>query len=75
MEPMNLKLKGIIRNRNVPILIGFESTHNFVDANFTKKLNLFVYPTKDLKITIANGQVKGVGRCDNVFVQIQNLEL
>jgi hypothetical protein len=35
-----------------------------------------VYPTKDLTVTIANGQkVKEVGRCHKVSIQIQELEL
>jgi hypothetical protein len=47
-----------------------------VDINLAKQLNLFVYPVKDLIVKVANGQqVKGIGRCHKVFVQIQSLEL
>jgi hypothetical protein len=35
-----------------------------------------VYPTKDLTITIVDGQkVKGVGQCHKISIQIQELEL
>ena len=35
-----------------------------------------MYPTKDLIVTLTNKQeIKGVGRCHKVFVQLQNLEL
>jgi len=44
--------------------------------NVAKQLNFFVYPAKDLTATFTCGQkVKGVGRCHNVLVQIQTLEI
>jgi hypothetical protein len=46
LKPKTLKLKGIIKNINVIILIDFDSTHNYVDINFSKKLNLFIYHTR-----------------------------
>jgi hypothetical protein len=75
-QPKTLKLKGIIKSRNVMILVDSNSTHNCIDINVAKQLNLFVYPTKDLTVMVVNGQkVKGVGRCHKVLVQIQELEL
>jgi hypothetical protein len=69
MEQRTLKLKGTIKKKNVSILIDYGSTHNFVDIDIANKLNPFVYPTKDLTITIAYGQqVKSVGRCHKVHV-------
>jgi hypothetical protein len=71
LQPMTLKLKGIIKNRNVTILVDFGITHNWVDINFAKQLNLFVYPTKDLTVKIVDGhKVKGVGRCHKISIQI-----
>jgi hypothetical protein len=76
MEPRTLKLKGSIKNKNITILIDSGSTHNFVDINLAKQLNLFVYLVKDLIVKVVDGQqVKGIGRCHKVFVQIQSLEL
>jgi hypothetical protein len=41
-----------------------------------KKLNYFIYPTKDLTIKVANGQrAKEVGKYHKILVQIQELEL
>jgi hypothetical protein len=58
------------------ILVDFVSTHNYIDINFSKQQNLFVYPTKDLAVAIVDGQkVKGVGKFHVVSVQIQELEL
>jgi hypothetical protein len=52
MEPRTLKLKGSIKNKNITILVESGSTHNFMDIILAKQLNLFVYPMKDLIITI-----------------------
>jgi hypothetical protein len=47
-----------------------------VDINLAKQLNIFVYPVRDLMVTTVDGQqVKGLGRCHKVSIQIQNLEL
>lgn len=40
------------------------------------QLNLFVYPTKDLIVTVAYGQkVEEVAKCHKVSIQIQELDL
>jgi hypothetical protein len=73
LQPKTLKLKGIIKNRNVTILVDSSNTHNCIDINFTKQLNLFVYPTKDLIVMIVDGQkVKGVGRCHKILFKYKN---
>lgn len=75
-EPRTLKLIGIIKHKHITLLVDSGSTHNFVDINLAKQLNLFVYPIKDLIVETVHGQqVKGIGRCHKVPVQIQNLEL
>jgi hypothetical protein len=75
-QPKTLKLKGVIKDRNVTVVIDSHNTHNCIDIIVAKQLNLFVYPTKDLTITVVDGQkVKEVGRCHKVSVQIQELEL
>jgi hypothetical protein len=51
-----MKLIGIIKDRNVTILVDFNSTHNCIDINFAKKLNFFVYVTKDFTIMIVDGK-------------------
>jgi len=43
MEPRTLKFKGSINDKNVTILIDFESTHNFVDIDVAKQPNLFIF--------------------------------
>jgi hypothetical protein len=75
-QPKTLKLKGGINDRNLTILVDSDSTHNCIDIDVAKKLNLFIYPTMDLPVKVANGQsVKEVGKCHKISVQIQELEL
>jgi hypothetical protein len=75
-QPKTLKLKGIVKNINITIVVDSGSTHNYIDINVARQLNLFVHPTKDLTVAITNGQkVKGVVRCHKVSVHIQELEL
>jgi hypothetical protein len=40
----------------ITILVDSRSTHNFIGDNTTKRLNLFVYPIKDLKVMVANNK-------------------
>ena len=54
----------------------FESTHNLVDTRIVKRLNLFVYPMKNLVVSTIDGrQVEGIGKCHKVSLQIQDLNL
>jgi hypothetical protein len=70
-QPKKLNLKAIFKSRNVKMLVGFRSTHNFIDINVTRQLNIFLNHTKDLTIMVINGQtIKGLGRC-KVLVQIK----
>ena len=75
-QPKTLKLKGVIKDRNVIVLMYSKNTHNYIYINFVKKLNHLVYPSKDLLLMIIDGQkVEGVGRCHRVSVQIQEMDL
>ena len=75
-QPKTLKLKGVIKDRNVIVLMYFKNTHNYIYINFVKKLNHLVYPSKDLLLIIIDGKkVEGVGRCHRVSVQIQEMDL
>jgi hypothetical protein len=77
VEPRTPKFKGSIKSKNITILVDSRSTHNFVDINLAKQLNLFVYSCEGSHgYNCADGQqVEGLGWCHKVYVQIQNLEL
>ena len=73
-QPKTLQLKGVIKDINLTILIDYGSTHNCIDIDVAKKLNLFIYPTKELTARVSNGQkIKELGKCYKVLVQKQEL--
>jgi predicted aspartyl protease len=70
-QPQTLKLKGHIKKENVTILVDTGSTHNFIDVNVAKKLNLFVYPTANIRVMVADGKkIDGVGKCHKIKLQV-----
>ena len=53
--PKNLKIEGYTRNKRVTMLIDSGSSHNFVHYKVAKDLNLFLYPTPEFQVMIADG--------------------
>jgi predicted aspartyl protease len=75
-QPQTLKLRGHVKKENVTILVDTGSTHNFMDINVARKLNLFVYPAADIRVMVADGKkIDGVGKCHKVKLQIEDYEL
>lgn len=74
--PKTLRLKGLIKDKKVNILIDFSCTHNYINIDLAKKFGLCICPIKDLTIYIATRKMfKGIRECDNVSIEIQELEL
>ena len=58
------------------MLVNFGSTHNCIDIDIVKQLNLFIYPTKNLSVKVVDGhQVNDTRRCHKISVQVQELEI
>jgi len=75
-QPQTLKLKGYIKNKKVTVLIDTGSTHNFLDIQMARNLNLFVYPVPDMKVMVADGKkIENVGKCHKVKLNIQDYNL
>jgi hypothetical protein len=53
--PQTLKIKGYIKIKKVIVLIDYGNTHNFSHYKLAKALNLFVYPTPEFHVMIADG--------------------
>lgn len=52
------------------------STHNFIDVNVAKKLNLFVYPAANLRVMASNDKrINGFGKCHKAKLQLNDYEL
>ena len=53
--PKTLTIEGHIKNKKVIVLIESGKTHNFIHCKVAKELNLFLYPTLDCQVMVANG--------------------
>ena len=70
-QPLTLKLKGHIKKENVTILVDTGSTHNFIDVNVVKNLNLFVYPAANIRVMVADGKkIDGIRKCHKIKLQV-----
>ena len=57
------------------VLVDSGSTHNFVDVNVAKRLNIFSYPVANLKVMVADGKrIDGVGKCHKVKLKLSEYE-
>ena len=76
IRPKTLKLKGLIRGKNVNILIDSSSTHNCTNVDLAKQLDICICPIKDLTMpVIVVKKFKEIRECHKVSIQIQELEL
>lgn len=69
-----IRLVGRIGNKNVVILIGSGSTHNFLDHSIAHKTILHVDYNMHLSVKIANEEViNSDGFCDEVNDKLQGI--
>ena len=75
-QPQTLKILGYIKNTKVTILIDNGSSHNFMDTRIAKKLNMFMYPTFDLQVSILGNKTTSCnGKCHKVELAISDYKL
>ena len=76
LRPKTQKLKGLIRSRNVNILVDFGSTHNCINIDLAKQLDLCICPIKDLTMSVTTKKkFEVIGEFHKVSIQIPELEL
>jgi hypothetical protein len=64
------------KNKEATIFLDSGGTHNFIDIIIGKRLNVFIYPTKDLTMMVANGEeITVIGKCYKVYVEIHDFNL
>jgi hypothetical protein len=59
-----------MKNIGMNMIMDSRSAHSFIDINMTKKLNLFVYPMKDIRFEIILGYVRKIGSRSNKIKQM-----
>jgi len=76
LRPKTMKLKGLIRGRNVNIVVDSSSTHNCINIDLAKQLDICICLVKDLTTSIATGKkFEEIGEFHKVSIHIQELHL
>jgi hypothetical protein len=58
------------------MLIKNRSSHNFIDTEVAKQLNMFIYPSSDLQVIILGNQTTlCTGKCHKVKLSIKDYQL
>lgn len=71
-----MKMKGLIGNREVVVLIDSGASCNFIAQKLVEELALPVVETKGFGVAVGNGEViKGSGKCEGVEVVIQGVTI
>nr|KAJ0228165.1 hypothetical protein LSAT_V11C100046520 [Lactuca sativa] len=76
LNPKTLKLKGIIKDTEVVVLIDPGATHNFLSLATIDQLQIPVNPTPGFGVSLGTGEsVTGRGNCQGVLIHIQGLDI
>lgn len=75
-SPKTMKLRGIIRDKQVVVLIDNGALHNFIDEALMKSLNLPLSPTSSYGIMLGTGQsFQATGICKGVVLNLSSLTI
>lgn len=71
-----MKMKGLIGNKEVVVLIDSGATCNFISKKLVEELGLPVVETVGFGVAVGNGEViTGSGKCEGVEVIIQGVKI
>jgi hypothetical protein len=62
-QPQTLKVYGYVNKTNVTLIIDSGSSHNFIDANIARTLNMFIHPTSEFQVSILRNRTTS---CDEM---------
>lgn len=72
-HPRTLRLQGVLKNREVTVLIDGRSTHNFIDQSIVYSLGLPVVRDRTFQVMVGNREtISCSGRCLSLTLGIQN---
>lgn len=75
-SPGTMKLRGLIKGREVNVLIDCGATHNFIGVNMVEDLQLPMVTTNSYGVVMGTGvAVKGKGICRSVVLTLQELTI
>lgn len=75
-SPKTMKLKGVIQDQEVLVMIDPGATHNFISTGTVARLKLPMVSTKGFAVTLGNGEeVKGEGECHGIVLQLADIDV
>ncbi|XP_024030016.1 uncharacterized protein LOC112094120 [Morus notabilis] len=75
-SPKTMKLKGVLRGKEVTVLIDSGATYNFISVDLVRKMELTVDKIGDYGVVMGTGlSVKGEGVCRGIVVSLQDIEI
>ncbi|KAH9650018.1 hypothetical protein KPL70_026202 [Citrus sinensis] len=74
--PKTMKLKGIIGEQEVVVLIDSGATHNFISLDLVSKMQIPIVKTGAYGVTMGTGAaVKGEGLCRGVTIHLHGIDI
>jgi hypothetical protein len=52
-----MRLRALVHNKVMLILVDSSSSHNFVNNSFVQRTGLVTMPTKTMQVRVANGEL------------------
>lgn len=75
-DPDTMKIRGLISEREIVILIDCRATHNFISKKLANELQLLRSETSNYGVIMGNGTtLRGRGVCKGVTLTIQDLTI
>jgi hypothetical protein len=75
-HPQTLKVYGYVKNTKVTLLIDSGSSHNFINTNIARKINISIHPTSEVKVSISgNTAMSCDGKCHKVEISMSDYKL
>lgn len=71
-----MKMKGLLKGREVVILIDSGASCNFISKKLVEEMKLPVVDTMGFGVAVGNGEViAGSGKCEGVEIEIQGVQI
>nr|UBX54614.1 transposon Tf2-1 polyprotein [Lupinus angustifolius] len=70
------KIKGLLKDRTVIILIDCGASHNFIAPDLVNNMKLEVLDTPSYAVEVGDGhKVRCMGKCPNLLIKLQQMEV
>ena len=75
-QPQTMKVYGYVKKTKVTVLIDSGNSHNFIDTNIARQLNIFIHPTFEFQVSILGNKTTSCdGKCHKVELSMNDYKL